>query len=274
MPHGGCRAHVEAVGHSVAGAAGHGCARAGVQLQLPQKPAQPSRPQPWPRSPTSRTRLSRLQGTDSPAASAGHRSAAGPACPGTGPSGEGESSVNTCGPRAPRSPEHHGRCPQGHVCGHSARRGPRALGAVQGHPRSSRVNKRRRLQVGPWRRTAPSWSPGLRVPGWPCSPYGLVLPRLLAQRLPALLSLHADLLALQLLHGGFVLLRTHSAEAQTPSLLPDWQLGLPPLPPPPCWTPCARSGQVWAQVLLREPTPLLGTPSATAGRAAPAHHSP
>lgn len=46
---------MEAAGHSVAGAAGHGCARAGVQLQLPQKPAQPSRPQPWPRSPTSRT---------------------------------------------------------------------------------------------------------------------------------------------------------------------------------------------------------------------------
>lgn len=47
-----------------------------------------------------------------------------------------------------------------------------------------------------------------------CGPYGLVLPRLLAQGLPPLLGLHADLLALQLLHGGLVLLRIPAAEIQ------------------------------------------------------------
>lgn len=41
----------------------------------------------------------------------------------------------------------------------------------------------------------------------PPPPYGLVLPRLLTQSLPPLLGLHPDLLALQLLHGGLVLLR-------------------------------------------------------------------
>lgn len=50
------------------------------------------------------------------------------------------------------------------------------------------------------------------TPLCPAGPYSLVLARLLTQCLPALFGLHTELLALQLLHGGFVFLQQQEGQ--------------------------------------------------------------
>ena len=96
---------------------------------------------------------------------------------------------------------------------------------------------------------SPPGHPGPPVPVWPHGPYSLVLPRLLTQGLPPLLSLHADLLALQLLHRSLVLLWTREASAQ------HSQPGCT-LMDKPCPRPGASGGaHIWAEVLPPDSPP-------------------